>query len=91
VNTPIAANSTSARRSRRGQLTGATQEGAKLGDRVSSALAQGMDPDEVGRLVLDAIRTDTFWVFTDTRLLRQVQEQVEQMVGDHTLSRLRLF
>jgi hypothetical protein len=41
--------------------------------------------------VLDAILTDTFWVFTDPRLLRHVQEQVTTMVDDRALSRLRLF
>ena len=57
----------------------------------SAALAGGMDPDDVGRLVLDAILTDTFWVFTDPRLLAHVQEQVDTMVDDRALSRLRLF
>ena len=57
---------------------------------MSAALAQGMDPDDVGRLVLEAILNDTFWVFTDTRLLKHVQQQVEEMTNDFTLSRLRL-
>jgi NAD(P)-dependent dehydrogenase (short-subunit alcohol dehydrogenase family) len=91
VNTGIGANSIDSRRERRGQPTERTREGDKLGSRMSAALAEGMDPDEVGRLVLDAIRTDTFWVFTDTRLLRHLRQQVDEMMSDeHSLSRLRL-
>lgn len=30
-------------------------------DKIIAALRQGMDPDDVGRLVLDAILTDAFW------------------------------
>src|SRR5215207_760106 len=63
VNTPIAANSTASRRARRGELSARTREGDKLGDRMSAALAKGMAPDDVGRLVLDAILHGTFWVF----------------------------
>jgi NAD(P)-dependent dehydrogenase (short-subunit alcohol dehydrogenase family) len=91
VNTGISANSVASRRARRGTLTGRTREGDKLGDKMSAALAHGMDPHEVGRLVLDAILTERFWVFTDHRLLRHVQQQVEEMVNEGSLSRLRLF
>jgi NAD(P)-dependent dehydrogenase (short-subunit alcohol dehydrogenase family) len=90
VNTQIGPNSVESRRERRGHQTGRTPEGDKLGGKINAALADGMDPDEVGRLVLDAIRRDAFWVFTDPRLLRHVQQQVDEMIGDGTLSRLRL-
>jgi len=91
VNTAIGANSVESRRDRRGQSTGRTREGDKLGSAMSAALAQGMDPDEVGRLVLDAIRNDTFWVFTEPRLLRHVRQQLDEMMSEErTLSRLRL-
>jgi NAD(P)-dependent dehydrogenase (short-subunit alcohol dehydrogenase family) len=48
VNTGIGANSIESRRARRGQATERTREGDKLGSRMSAALAEGMDPDEVG-------------------------------------------
>ena len=92
VNTGIGRNSVDSRRAHQGKEPArASVEGDKLSAKVSAALAGGMDPDDVGRLVLDAILTDTFWVFTDARLLRHVQEQVATMVDDRALSRLRLF
>jgi NAD(P)-dependent dehydrogenase (short-subunit alcohol dehydrogenase family) len=91
VNTDISRNSVESRRARRGQVTGPTPEGDKLGEKMTDALAGGMDPDEVGHLVLEGILNDTFWIFTDPRLLRHVQKQVEVMVNDRVLTRLRLF
>ena len=57
---------------------------------MAEALAGGMDPDEVGHLVLDAILRDQFWIFTEPRLLRHLQQQVDVMVDEQALSRLRL-
>ncbi len=91
VNTDISRNSLASRRARRGQATGRTAEGDKLADKLTGALAGGMDPDEVGHLVLEGILNDTFWIFTDPRLLRHVQQQVETMVEERSLTRLRLF
>jgi NAD(P)-dependent dehydrogenase (short-subunit alcohol dehydrogenase family) len=90
VNTDIGVNSVESRRARKGVRSGGAEESHRFKDSMSAAIAQGMDPDEVGRLVLDAIRADTFWVFTDDRLLRHVEQQVSQMCEDRTLSRLRL-
>ena len=36
------------------------------------------------------VPTDAFWVFTHPRLLRDLQQQVDQMASDRSLSRLRL-
>ena len=91
VNTEIARNSIASRRARRARESAATPQGEKLGGKMAQALAGGMDPDEVGHLVLDAILGDQFWIFTDPRLLRHVEEQVAVMIGDRTLTRLRLF
>ena len=92
VNTGIGRNSVDSRRAHQGKEPARSSvEGDKLSAKVTAALAGGMDPDDVGRLVLDAILSDTFWVFTDARLLRHVQEQVDTMVDDRALSRLRLF
>jgi NAD(P)-dependent dehydrogenase (short-subunit alcohol dehydrogenase family) len=90
VNTEIGRNSMENRRARRGQTTDRSREGEKLGGKMAEALAGGMDPDEVGHLVLDAIRRDQFWIFTEPRLLRHLQQQVDVMLDEQALSRLRL-
>jgi NAD(P)-dependent dehydrogenase (short-subunit alcohol dehydrogenase family) len=90
VRTDIGRNSVESRRSRRGQTAPRSAEGEKLGDKMAAALQGGMDPDDVGHLVLDAILHDRFWVFTAPRLLSHVQQQIDSMVDDGALSRLRL-
>jgi hypothetical protein len=55
------------------------------------AAFEAMDPDDVGKLVLDAVLTNRFWIFTDPRMLLSVQDQVEAMVEDGALSRIRAF
>jgi NAD(P)-dependent dehydrogenase (short-subunit alcohol dehydrogenase family) len=82
VNTGILANSAENRQS----STGADDRtAASVG-----AISIGADPDDVGHLVLDAVRNDRFWVFTAPDLLTSVQHQVAAMVEDGSLSRLRL-
>src|SRR5918993_5394781 len=97
VNTPIGRNSQRSRRAMRGETeagagggiaTGA--EAVKLNDRLGDALKDGMDPDEVGRMVLDAIRSDTFWILTNPGLAKQQHHQVAAMLEDRSLSRLRM-
>ena len=83
VNTGILANSAESRR----QSTGA---GGGDDDTSLSAISGGMDPDDVGRLVLDAIRNDRFWVFTAPELVATLEHQVAAMASDQSLSRLRL-
>ena len=90
VNTDIGRNSMENRRARRGRTSARSAEGEKLGGKMADALSSGMDPDEVGHLVLDAILHDQFWVFTEPRLLRHLQQQVDVMVDERALSRLRL-
>jgi NAD(P)-dependent dehydrogenase (short-subunit alcohol dehydrogenase family) len=98
VNTPIGRNSQRSRRAMRGEA-GTDQgggiatgtEAVKLNDRLGDALKDGMDPDEVGQLVLDAIRTDTFWILTNPGLAKQQHHQVAAMLEDRSLSRLRMF
>jgi NAD(P)-dependent dehydrogenase (short-subunit alcohol dehydrogenase family) len=91
VNTAIGRNSVDLRRARRGQVSARSTSGDKLGGKMAEALAGGMDPRQVGDLVLEAILQDQFWIFTEPRLLRHLEQQVEMMVNDRALSRLRLF
>jgi NAD(P)-dependent dehydrogenase (short-subunit alcohol dehydrogenase family) len=81
VNTGILANSSENRR----RSTGVDAPPASI-----DAIGGGMDPDDVGRLVLDAIREDRFWIFTAPELVVGVERQVAQMASDQSLSRLRL-
>lgn len=68
----------------------ASEPGRKLGDKMSNALSMGMDPDEVGRLVLDGILNDRFWIFTHPKLLRHVREQLDLTESDGLLTKGRL-
>jgi NAD(P)-dependent dehydrogenase (short-subunit alcohol dehydrogenase family) len=81
VNTGIVANSAEIRH----RATGAFARPAGSLDAISG----GMDPDDVGRLVLDAIRNDQFWIFTDPGLVTSVENQVAALASDQSLSRLR--
>jgi NAD(P)-dependent dehydrogenase (short-subunit alcohol dehydrogenase family) len=98
VNTPIGRNSQRSRREMRGETDGGQgggiatgAEAVKLNDRLGDALKDGMDPDDVGHLVLEAIRNDTFWILTNPALAKQQHHQVAAMLEDRSLSRLRMF
>ncbi len=93
VNTPIAANSLRSLRARRGEdvSLAAGPRGEKLEARVIEGLTHGMAPDQVGHLVLDAIRNDTFWILTDPRAAKQQTYQVAAMLEDRSLSQLRML
>jgi len=47
---------------------------------------QGMDPNEVGRLVLDAIGKGQFWIFTHPGMAKIVTKQVAAMTADRSLT-----
>ena len=73
-----------------GSTTNSSDTGRKIGDRMSAALAAGMDPDDVGRLVLDAIRAEQFWIFTHPPLLRHATEQLALAESERQLTKGRL-
>jgi NAD(P)-dependent dehydrogenase (short-subunit alcohol dehydrogenase family) len=50
---------------------------------------QGMHPDEVGRLVLDAIRRGQFWILTHPDMAKIASKQVAALVADRSLTGLR--
>ena len=64
--------------------------GQKLGDKLGNALTSGMDPDQVGRIVLEGMLSDRFWIFTHKALLKHVHEQSDMMASDGFLSRGKL-
>jgi len=90
INTDIGRNSVRNRRGAGGEVR-PTETGRKLDDKLGSFLSRGMDPDEVGRLVLDAIIYGRFWILTHPKLLRILRDQVDVMEPDGALSPGRLF
>jgi len=54
---------------------------------MEEGLVGGMDPDEVGEMVADAIRDDRFWILTHPRWAKTVQKQLEALVEDQSLIR----
>ncbi|RLA46421.1 MAG: short-chain dehydrogenase [Gammaproteobacteria bacterium] len=46
---------------------------------VEELLAQGLDPDVVGKLVLEGIQENQFYLFTDPRMAKQVQRRFDRM------------
>ena len=91
INTGIGGNSVRQHRALiAGSTTNSSDTGRKIGDRMSAALAAGMDPDDVGRLVLDAIRAEQFWIFTHPPLLRHATEQLALAESERQLTKGRL-
>jgi NAD(P)-dependent dehydrogenase (short-subunit alcohol dehydrogenase family) len=66
----------------------ATEQGDRFWAMLTETLAQGMDPGEVGGLVLDAVRTGRFWVLTHPSMGELVRHQVDAMLGDGSLVRV---
>ncbi len=64
-----------------------TKQGERMWNMLSEALSQGMDPNDVGALVLDAVQTGRFWILTHPPMAGLVQAQVEAMMGDGSLVR----
>lgn len=91
INTGIGRNSAQLRPSTLGQPPrDPTTRGAvtgKIAANIEAMLAEGMDPDEVGRLVLDAIKTEKFWILTHPNYMKLVNRQNEAMLADRTLTR----
>lgn len=64
-----------------------TKQGDRFWNMLTETLSQGMDPDEVGRLVLDAVQTGRFWVLTHPKMAAIVRSQVDAMEQDGGLIR----
>ena len=90
INTEINRNSARNRRDAaeqiQSEISDAGAAGKKLGSKMADFLANGMDPDEVGRIVLDGIVTGRFWMFTHPKMLAIYREQIEMMDPDGLLS-----
>ncbi len=64
-----------------------TDAGRKFWDILSRTLADGMNPDDVGPMVLDAVVNDRFWVLTHPEMAQVVSKQVERMQTNSSLTR----
>jgi NAD(P)-dependent dehydrogenase (short-subunit alcohol dehydrogenase family) len=63
------------------------ETGRKFWDLLTRSLSEGMNPDGVGPLVLDAVVNDRFWVLTHPAMTSWVTKQNERMVADRSLTR----
>ena len=64
-----------------------TEAGKKFWDLLTKSLSEGMDPADVGPMVLDAVISERFWVLTHPEMTSWVTKQHERMVGDRSLTR----
>lgn len=64
-----------------------SEQGEKFWDMMKGFLAEGMDPAEVGPMVLDAVRTDRFWVLTHPDMAKIARYQIDAMLDDGHLTR----
>lgn len=63
-------------------------KGQNTGDRMEAVMAEiGLDPDEVGEMVIDAIARDKFWVLTHPRWTKAIGNMLESMRADQSLTK----
>jgi len=86
INTDISRHSVSYRPSKAKPKSNSAAEG-KAGANVQALLDKGMDPDEVGRLVLDGIQRDTFWLLTHPNFTKVLTRQLDALIEDGSLTK----
>jgi NAD(P)-dependent dehydrogenase (short-subunit alcohol dehydrogenase family) len=86
INTDISRHSVQYRPSRAKPARDGESSG-RVARSIQDSLSQGMDPNEVGQLVLDAVRTDRFWVLTHPRWARALDRQLEALEADGSLTK----
>lgn len=59
----------------------------KVASSIQSILESGMDPDEVGRMVLEAINNGEFWILTHPHWSKAVQKMLDAMNDDRSLTK----
>ena len=70
-----------------GKPKGDSNKAGKMASNIQAALVQGMQPDEVGELVLSAIEQEKFWILTHPHWGKAVQKQLDALIDDQTLTR----
>ena len=86
INTNISRHSVEYRPSKAKPKQDGEKEG-RAGSRIQAMLEQGMHPDEVGELVLDAVQRDSFWVLTHPNMIKLVTRQFDAMLDDGSLTK----
>ena len=64
-----------------------TEQGDKFWDFLTRTLAEGMDPAEVGPMVLDAVINERFWILTHPEMGDAAVKQALAMMDDRRLIR----
>jgi len=86
INTNISFNSVTYRPGGAKPKSDGKTSGA-MAKEIQAALEQGMQPDDVGKLVLNAIESNKFWVLTHPRWTKTVQKQLDAMNADQSLTK----
>ena len=86
INTDISRHSVTFRPSKAKPKADGDAEGRAAAS-VQAILENGMDPDEVGRIVLDGIQRDTFWLFTHPQWSKILVRQLEALTTDGSLTK----
>ncbi|MEL6983897.1 MAG: SDR family NAD(P)-dependent oxidoreductase, partial [Actinomycetota bacterium] len=87
INTNISRNSV-AHRPTRAKPAADGKTSGRAAAAIQATLEKGMDPDEVGTMVLDAVAKGEFWVLTHPRWTRSLGRQIDTMNEDRTLTDL---
>lgn len=61
----------------------------KAAAQIQAILEKGMDPDDVGKMVLDAIQGGEFWILTHPRWTKAIQNQLDAMNDTRGLTNAR--
>lgn len=86
INTDISRHSVDYRPSKAKPKADGEGEGRAAAN-IQATLDNGMDPDEVGRIVLDGVQRDTFWLLTHPHWTKAITRMVEAMNADGSLTK----
>lgn len=86
INTNISRNSVEHRPGQAKPKTDGQTQG-KVATNIQSILESGLDPDEVGQMVLNAITAEEFWVLTHPHWTKALTKQLAAMEDDRSLTR----
>ncbi len=90
INTNISRHSVEFRPPREGatgQIKPKVPKSGSAGDKIQAILEQGMQPDEVGTLVAEAIENEKFWILTHPWWTKGIQKELDAMRDDQTLTK----
>lgn len=89
INTNISRHSVQYRPSRAKPAADGERAGRAARAIQQSLETEGMDPNDVGTLVLDAIQADRFWILTHPGMAKIITKQVAALAEDGSLTGLK--